>query len=240
MFDRPILFYSEYCIHSTNFINALMKHQALYENFIRISIDVDVNTRQRPKVFYDIQTELNVKIVEVPTIITPGPEYVLTGADAFDWLEFQTNKLKEESKQIEGFNNMEMGSFSDSYSTYGSSDLYDAKEQTFKFIGKADDRIETPPETSSGVSKDDYARKQQEREAFDNSKSHQGQQGQQGQQIQQGRQRQQPYQRQNEYPNKNQNDNKKYGGSDKQREIDDKLQRMITERESLGQVIRRT
>jgi hypothetical protein len=26
MFERPILFYSDYCIHSTNFLNALMKH----------------------------------------------------------------------------------------------------------------------------------------------------------------------------------------------------------------------
>ena len=171
MFDRPILLYSEYCIHSTNFINTLMKHQELYEDFIRISIDVDTNTRQRPKIFYDIQNELNTKIIEVPTVITPGPEYVLAGSDAFDWLEFRMNKLKETSKDIEGFNSMEMGSFSDSYSTYGSSDLYDAKEQTFKFIGKEDSKIETPPETSSSISKDDYSRKQQERETFDNVNS---------------------------------------------------------------------
>lgn len=233
MFDRPILFYSEYCIHSTNFINTLMKHQTLYEDFIRISIDVDVNTRQRPQVFYDIQNELKTKIVEVPTVITPGPEYILAGADAFDWLEFQTNKIKEQSKEIEGFNNMEMGSFSDSYSTYGSSDLYDAKEQTFKFIGKSDDKIETPPETSSGVSKDDYARKQQERETFDNVNYQP-----QGQQRQpQGQQRQSQG-----YPNNNTMNfggGKNNGGSDKQRDMDDRLQRMIAERESFGQVIQR-
>ena len=103
MFDRPILLYSEYCIHSTNFINTLMKHQELYEDFIRISIDVDTNTRQRPKIFYDIQNELNTKIIEVPTVMTPGPEYVLAGSDAFDWLEFRMNKLKETSKDIEGW-----------------------------------------------------------------------------------------------------------------------------------------
>lgn len=227
MFDRPILFYSEYCIHSTNFITALMKNQELYEDFIRISIDVDVNTRQRPKIFYDIQSELNIKITEVPTVITPGPEYILTGADAFDWLEFQMNKIKEKSKDVEGFNSMEMGSFSDSYSTYGSSDLYDAKEQTFKFIGKTDDRIETPPETSSSVSKDDYARKQQERETFDNVNYSQSQ----SKNNLGGR-----------YGNNNYKagGNKGYGGSDKQREMDDRLQKMIAERESFGQVIQRT
>lgn len=230
MFDRPILFYSEYCIHSTNFINTLMKHQELYESFIRISIDVDTNTRQRPKVFYDIQNELNIKIAEVPTVITPGPEYILAGADAFDWLEFQMNKLKETSKDIEGFNSMEMGSFSDSYSTYGSSDLYDAKEQTFKFIGKQDDKIETPPETSSGVSKDDYSRKQQERETFDNvnysKPSNQG--GNQG-----------GNRGGNRGGNMGGNRGGNRGGSDKQRDMDDRLQRMIAERENFGQGIQR-
>ena len=146
MYDRPILFYSEYCIHSKNFLNALMKHQELFDLFIRINIDVDITTKQRPNVFYNIQRELGIKIKEIPTIITPGPENILTGADAFDWLDFQTKSLSKES--VEGFNCIEMGSFSDSYSTYGSSDLNDAKQQTFKFIGKNDDKIETPPETT--------------------------------------------------------------------------------------------
>ena len=166
MFDRPILFYSDYCIHSKNFLNVLIKHQELFDSFIRINIDVDVTTKQRPNAFYNIQKELGIQIKEIPTIITPGPENVLTGSDAFDWLDFQTKSLSKES--IEGFNCIEMGSFSDSYSTYGSSDLNDAKQQTFKFIGKNDDKIETPPETASSISKDDYSRKQQERETFDN------------------------------------------------------------------------
>jgi hypothetical protein len=242
MFDRPILFYSEYCIHSTNFINTLMKHQELYESFIRISIDVDTNTRQRPKVFYDIQNELNIKITEVPTVITPGPEYILAGADAFDWLEFQMNKLKETSKDIEGFNSMEMGSFSDSYSTYGSSDLYDAKEQTFKFIGKNDDKIETPPETSSGVSKDDYSRKQQERETFDNvnySKPGNKSGGNMGGGNMGGGNMGGGNMGGGNMGGGNMGGGNMGGGSDKQRDMDDKLKRMIAERENFGQVIQR-
>ena len=166
MFDKPILFYSEYCIHSTNFLNTLMKTPEFYNNFVRINIDADISTKRRPDIFYNIQRELNIKIVEVPTIITPGPEYVLTGADAFSWLEQELQSYKDKD-DIQGFNSIEMGSFSDSYSTYGSSDLYDAKEQTFKFIGKQDQRIETPPETAS-VSKGDFEKKYQERESFDN------------------------------------------------------------------------
>jgi hypothetical protein len=145
-----------------------MKKPELYNIFVRINIDTDISTKRRPDIFYNIQRELNIKIVEVPTIITPGPEYVLAGADAFDWLEQQIQSHKSNTNEsIQGFNSIEMGSFSDSYSTYGSTDLYDAKEQTFKFIGKQDDKIETPPETAS-VSKGDFEKKYQERESFDN------------------------------------------------------------------------
>jgi hypothetical protein len=198
-----------------------MKHPDLYQEFIRISIDVDPSTKRRPNIFYDIQKELNIKISEVPTIITPGPEYILPGADAFDWLEQITSSKKEES--LQGFNPIEMGSFSDSYSTYGSSDLYDAREQTFKFIGKPDEKIETPPETSS-VSKDEFSRKQQERETFDNVNS------------------KPKFSKQSFNPMMNERpgfQNSRSGVSEKQRDFDNKLQQMIAERENFGQTIQR-
>jgi len=219
MFDRPILFYSDYCIHSKNFLNGLMKHQELFDSFIRINIDVDVTTKQRPNVFYNIQKELGIQIKEIPTIITPGPEHVLTGADAFEWFDFQTKSLSKES--IEGFNCIEMGSFSDSYSTYGSSDLNDAKQQTFKFIGKNDDRIETPPETASSISKDDYSKKQQERETFDNVHYNTKQNT-----------------KQNTGPTGGFNTTQNRGGavSDKQKDFDHRLQQMLMERENFGNV----
>lgn len=220
MFDRPILFYSEYCIHSKNFINTLIKHQDLFESFIRINIDVDVKTKQRPSIFYDIQKQLGIQIKEIPTIITPGPEHVLTGADAFDWLNFQTKSLKNDS--LEGFNPIEMGSFSDSYSTYGSSDLNDAKQQTFKFVGKDDDRIETPPETANSISKDDYSRKQQERETFDNVHYN-------------AKQPDGGFNTKQQTINQNQNQNV----SEKQKDFDYKLQQMMMEREGFGNVSQR-
>lgn len=220
MFDRPILFFSEYCIHSTNFINALMKHPDFFNEFVRICIDVDPQTKQRPQIFYQIQQQLDIKITEVPTLITPGPEYVLAGSDAFDWLNLQLGNSKNESDSLQGFNPIEMGSFSDSYSTYGSSDLYDAREQTFKFIGKPDERIETPPETSN-VSKDDYARKQQERETFDNVQNTQP-----------------------KFTNKqsySQTQSHRGGNvSEKQKDIDQRYQRMMAEREQFGKGIQRS
>ena len=40
MFDRPILIYSDYCMHSTNFLNTLAKNPELFNAFIRIQIRV--------------------------------------------------------------------------------------------------------------------------------------------------------------------------------------------------------
>ena len=96
MFERPILIYSNYCIHSTNFINELMKNSEMFENFIRINIDVDPNTRSRPSIFYEIQEKLNYKISEIPTIIVDNAEYILTGVNAFEWLEYNLNKKEQD------------------------------------------------------------------------------------------------------------------------------------------------
>ena len=203
MFDRPILFYSDYCMHSTNFLNTLAKNQDLFNAFIRINIDADPSTRTRPAIFYEIQQVLNYKIEEIPTIITPGPEKVLTGNGAFEWLEFQMNQCKP-NEDLQGFNPIEMGSFSDSYSTYGSTDLHNARDQCFRFIDKPEQRIDTPAETSS-ISKDDYSNKQKERENFDNIHS--------------------MTQKPNNFVNKMQ-------PTDKQKDIESKYQQMMFERKN--------
>lgn len=209
MFDRPILFYSEYCVHSTNFLTALSKAPELFNAFIRINIDADPNTRTRPGVFYEIQKVLNYKIEEIPTIITPGPEQVLTGDKAFEWLEFQIDQCRPKNEDLQGFNPVEMGSFSDSYSTYGSTDLNDARDQCFQFVNKPGQRIETPEETTANVSKDSYSNKQKERETFDNINS--------------------SSQKPNQFINKMQSNT-----SQKQKDIENKYQQMMFERQTFG------
>jgi len=169
LFEKNILFYSDYCIHSTNFINNLMSEESLFESFVKINIDVDPNTRKRPPVFYTVQEQMNFKIAEVPTIIVDNANYILSGIEAFKWLEYHIKKIEEEKKELSAFNPNEMGSFSDSYSPLGNDNPNNASEQSFKFVGKPDQRIETPQEKESkSISQDDYNRKQQEREAFDN------------------------------------------------------------------------
>lgn len=164
MFEQPIIIYSEYCAHSVNFLNVLLKHPQLDEQFIKINIDIDPKTRQRPSVFYDLQYKLNYSITEVPTIIVNNGEYILSGEEAFKWLQYTIEKVsKEEDKELCGFNPNEMGSFSDCYSQFGSNNLHDATEQSFKFIHKDDERIQTPQEDGA-VTQDDYNKKQRERD----------------------------------------------------------------------------
>jgi len=133
MFEKPILIYSDYCVYSKNFLQTLIKYTDLYNSFIRMNIDVDISTRQRPKQFHQLQEILDVKITKVPTVITPNAQYILSDVDAFKWLEYQIKLLKDDSGTLQPFNPNEMVSFSDNYANYGSTDLCDAKEQNFKF-----------------------------------------------------------------------------------------------------------
>jgi len=133
LFERPILIYSNYCIHSQNFLKLLMKNPDLYEEFIRMNIDVNPETKQRPQIFYKIQQELGQSISKVPTIIVKDNEglLVLSDKDAFKWLELQ---MRPVDAGLSPFNQNEMNSFSDGYAKYGSTDLHDATEQNFKFF----------------------------------------------------------------------------------------------------------
>lgn len=101
---KPILIYSEYCKYSINFINTLMKHPELFDNFIRMNIDVDPITKSRPSIFYKLQQELNTKITKVPTIITPEQE-ILSDVYVFKWLEQYINiSTDDNDTQFQPFN----------------------------------------------------------------------------------------------------------------------------------------
>lgn len=137
-FERPILIYSDFCLYSNKFLEILIKHSDVYKECIRLNIDVEPDTKRRPRVFYQLQQELSKKagkqinISRVPTIITKNAEYILSDKEAFKWLDFE---IKSKSKKsIEGYNTNEMSSFSDGYAQFGSTHINDAKEQNFKFF----------------------------------------------------------------------------------------------------------
>lgn len=156
MFSQPILIYSNHCAFSGKFIGLLSRFSNIFKDFVKINIDIDSNGKRNPD-FYNIQQALQVKISEVPTIIVNNnnENYVLSGEEAFKWLEYQikSNSIQAQPKktpsELSGFNVNEMGAFSDQYSNFGSNDLHDAKDQSFVFIGKQYESITTPLETES-------------------------------------------------------------------------------------------
>lgn len=164
MFDRPILIYSNYCNYSKLFINHLTKFQPLFEAFIRVNIDADPNTKRRPKTFYEIQEVLKFKITDVPTIIVQNGEYVLSGKEAFSWLEYQLNQISnsqqaesqaqesqpQQNEVLEAFNPLEMGSFSDGYAGVGNET---PNMQSFQFLNAPIQNIQTPEETNDNYEK---------------------------------------------------------------------------------------
>jgi hypothetical protein len=87
----------------------------------------------------------------------------LTGEEAFKWLEYEIKRSNEST--LSPFNPNEMGSFSDQYSKFGSSDLHDATEQSFKFLSNDNDKINTPEENS--IERQDLDSKHKERESID-------------------------------------------------------------------------
>jgi hypothetical protein len=140
MFDNTLLIYSDHCNFCSKFIELLLKHPDI--PFTSLNIDIDPHTKQRPKLFFDIQRQLQHTITEVPTIITKHGEYVLSGEEAFKWLDFEIQSNNKNS--IEGFNSNEMTSFSDTYAPLSGDST--AKDQSFKFLNKPDITISTPPE----------------------------------------------------------------------------------------------
>lgn len=206
LFKRPVVVYSTHCKHSLHFMETLMQNQELFESFIRLNIDVDPQTKKRPKLFNDIQHALQYKILEVPTIIVEEAKYVLSGQEAFKWLE---EAMKPPEKEISGFNPIEMGRFSDSYSNYGNTSMNEnTADQCFKFLNKKDEKINTPQEEAI-VTDDDYTKKQLERESFQN----------------------------NSNPTSHSAINVQYNStSQKQKELDSRYQKLLMERDTVNTV----
>lgn len=153
MASKPIFIYSDYCKFSQDFIKIIMKHPLLFDSIIRMNIDIQQNGK-RPDSFYHIQQSLNTKITKVPTIITPNGEHILSDKNAFKWLETQI-KIITPPEELIGFNSNEMNSFSDNYSTFGSTDLNDAKAQNYKFFDNKDTRLSNKEHKDNMILGDD-------------------------------------------------------------------------------------
>lgn len=158
MFQNPIIFYSKYCKYSNDFLHLLTNNQtSLAQEFQYINIDVNPETKTRSEIFYTLKNllsqQFSYNLKTVPTIIVENGEFILSGKEAFEWLKYKINTFQNSQTQIDeqninqnniinnedpiGFNLHEMGSFSDSYSTFGLNTpdtCTDAKNQCFQFI----------------------------------------------------------------------------------------------------------
>lgn len=158
IFKRPILVYSNYCKYSQEFLS-ILSQLPISQDFVLVSVDISKETRQRSTDYINLKTILqqqyNYNLKSVPTIIIENGDLILSDKDAFMWLQYMINTIKNSQQEplsqeptqkptpkpiqktqeelVTGFNHNEMFSFSDSYSTYG--DTNDTpKQQSFQFI----------------------------------------------------------------------------------------------------------
>jgi multidrug efflux pump subunit AcrB len=129
--NQYILYYSNFCINSKEFIGTLSK-SPLYSKFTKIN----VSSNSYPSI-----------IKSVPTIIVPKHQKPLVGIEVFSWLEKQSEEKEIHTKQgINAYSNEMDSNFGDSYSYLGSSDTNQPMEHTFHFISRSEQKIQTPPE----------------------------------------------------------------------------------------------
>lgn len=132
--NQYILYYSNFCINSKEFMNILCKTE-LYSKFTKINVS---NTSFPPI------------IKSVPTIIVPRVSRPLVGIEVFKWLEKQSEQ-KSQNIQQQGIiaYSQEMNSdMGDNYSYLDSSDKNQPMEHTFHFISRPEQKIQTPSEES--------------------------------------------------------------------------------------------
>lgn len=166
MFERPIVIYSNYCTYSQSFMQALSELPDIFDSFIRLCIDVDINTGKRPDIFFVIQEQLQKRITKVPTIIINGGNVVLAGSEAFSWLQSVLAQSEHNTKEPDAFAPNEMVGLSDSYSKFGSNDMNDATEKSFVFLNRQMESISTPADDNVKITQQDYQKIQNERDSL--------------------------------------------------------------------------
>ena len=176
LFKKPILIYSNYCSYCEQFVTLAMKHPDFFNSMTRICIDANDQTKQRTPLLYDIQSQLNTRITEVPTIITANAEHFLVGVEAFKWLDHHTQSQPE---SLSGFNSNEMSSFSDPYANFGSTELHEnASEQSFRWFERTGygDQFSKIAEDShnDSITQNEYNTKQKERDSMNSAVMAQG------------------------------------------------------------------
>jgi hypothetical protein len=144
MSDDYLLFYSNKCLHSKDFLTILSKDVKLNQKFTKINIDNK-----------SIKLPPYVKAVPSAIITVNGQPQLLVGTAIFKWYAETHKKAPEQQQQqnaILDWDPMAMTGYSDGFSYIDNSN--DPQKKSFSFLGGNDSTIYTPDEKSFGGNDD--------------------------------------------------------------------------------------
>lgn len=145
MSDDYLLFYSNKCLHSKDFLTILSKDVKLNQRFTKINIDNK-----------SIKLPPYVKAVPSAIITVNKQPQLLVGTAIFKWYAETHKKAPEQQQQqnaILDWDPLAMTGYSDSFS-YIDNNSNDPQKKSFAFLGGNDGSIYTPDEKSFGGNDD--------------------------------------------------------------------------------------
>lgn len=142
MSDDYLLFYSNKCLHSKDFLTILSKDVKLNQKFTKINIDNK-----------SIKLPPYVKAVPSAIITVNGQPQLLVGTAIFKWYaETHKKVVAQQEEKILDWDPMTMTGYSDGFSYLDNSS--DPQKKSFAFLGGNDGSIYTPDEKSFGTNDD--------------------------------------------------------------------------------------
>lgn len=142
MSDDYLLFYSNKCLHSKDFLTILSKDVKLNQKFTKINIDNK-----------SIKLPPYVKAVPSAIITVNGQPQLLVGTAIFKWYaETHKKVVAQQEEKILDWDPMAMTGYSDGFSYLDNAS--DPQKKSFAFLGGNDGSIYTPDEKSFGTNDD--------------------------------------------------------------------------------------
>lgn len=135
MFKNPIVLCSSFCEHSRALVEKMKTTKEHFKDVVFIKIDMDVTTRKRPQAFYDLQNVFEWNIKTVPTVITNEGKSLLSGRDAFEWVD-ETVQTASEYRPSNMAVNEEFSNLGDSSAILSESEMQ--KLSSTKYSNKKD------------------------------------------------------------------------------------------------------
>jgi hypothetical protein len=95
MTENPILLYSTDCKYSNSFLDLLHENKTLYNSFIKVNINKNKKTNERSRIYINLIKEFPQYIKSVPCIVLNNKTVILSGNEAFAWLNYTLDNLEQ-------------------------------------------------------------------------------------------------------------------------------------------------